>query len=52
MMASLFQKTIAGNPKFRYMVEAEFSSDNALIQYDAALKEYKVKYIFEQSSSK
>lgn len=46
------QNTYAENPKFKYMVEAEFSSDNALVQYDAAVKEYKVKYVFEQSSSK
>lgn len=46
------ENTYAENPKFKYMVEASFSSDNALVQYDAAIKEYKVKYIFEQSSSK
>jgi hypothetical protein len=46
------QNTYAENPKFKYMVDAEFSSDNALVQYDAAIKEYKVKYVFEQSSSK
>jgi len=46
------QNTYAENSQFKYMVEAEFSSDNALVQYDAAIKEYKVKYIFEQSSSK
>jgi hypothetical protein len=44
------QNTYAENPKFKYMVEAEFSSDNALVQYDAAIKEYKLKYIFEQSA--
>ena len=46
------ENTYAENPKFKYMVEAEFSSDSALLQYDAAIKEYKVKYIFEQSSAK
>jgi len=46
------QNTYAENPKFKYMVEAEFTSDNALVQYDAAIKEYKVKYVFEQSSLK
>lgn len=46
------QNTYAENAKFRYMIAAEFSSDNALVQYDAAIKEYKVKYIFEQSSLK
>jgi hypothetical protein len=46
------QNTYAENPKFKYMVEAEFSSDNALVQYDAAIKEYKVKYIFDQSTQK
>jgi len=44
------ENTYAENPKFKYMVEAEFSSDNALVQYDAAIKEYKVKYIFDQSA--
>ena len=46
------QNTYTENPKFKYMVEAEFSSDNALVQYDAAIKEYKLKYIFEQSAQK
>jgi hypothetical protein len=46
------QNTYAENPKFKYMVEAAFSSDNALVQYDAGIKEYKVKYIYEQSSLK
>jgi hypothetical protein len=44
------QNTYAENAKFKYLVEAEFSSDNALVQYDAALKEYKVKYIYDQSA--
>lgn len=44
------QNTYAEYPKFKYMVEAEFSSDNALVQYDAAIKEYKVKYLFDQSA--
>ena len=44
------QNTYAENAKFKYLVEAEFSSDNALVQYDAALKEYKVKYIYDQST--
>ena len=44
------QNTYAENAKFKYLVEAEFSSDNALVQYDAALKEYKVKYIFDLSA--
>jgi len=39
------------NTKFRYMIESGFATDNSLTAYDTALKEYKVKYLYEQSSS-
>jgi len=39
------------NAKFRYMIESSFATDNSLVTYDAAVKEYKVKYLYEQSSS-
>ncbi|MGZ3755229.1 MAG: hypothetical protein ACXVAY_19540 [Mucilaginibacter sp.] len=42
----------ARNLKFKYTVEQYFKSDDELIAYDNAIKEYKLKYLFEQSSSK
>ena len=44
------QVAYAKNPKFKYTVAAQFKSDNELIAYDDAIKEYKVKYLFEQST--
>jgi hypothetical protein len=41
----------ASNIKFRYMIESTFATDNSLTSYDAAVKEYKVKYLYEHSSS-
>jgi len=41
----------ASNTKFRYMIESSFATDNALTSYDAAVKAYKVKYLYEHSSS-
>ncbi len=40
----------AQNPKFKYTVEQQFRSDNDLIAYDEAIKEYKLKYLFDQSA--
>jgi hypothetical protein len=40
----------AQNPKFKYTVEQQFKSDNELIAYDEAIKEYKLKYLFDQST--
>jgi hypothetical protein len=42
----------ARNPKFKYLVEGEFKSDNDLIAYDASIKEYKLKYLFDESTNK
>ena len=39
------------NTKFRYMIESGFATDISLIAYDTVLKEYKVKYLYEQRSS-
>lgn len=38
----------AENPKFKYTIESQFQTDNELTQYDAAVKEYKVKYLYDQ----
>jgi len=40
----------AKNPKFKYTIEEHFKSDNELIAYDAAIKEYKLKFLFDQST--
>jgi hypothetical protein len=45
------QIAFAGNAKFRYLLEAQFTTDNALTAYDSAANEYKVKYLYEHSSS-
>ncbi|MHB8206075.1 hypothetical protein, partial [Mucilaginibacter sp.] len=44
------ESTYSANSKFRYMVESIFASDNALTSYDSAVAEYKVKYIYDQST--
>jgi hypothetical protein len=48
-MANL-EKSFAGNARFRYQLEAQFRSDNDLIAYDGLMKEYKIKYVYSQSS--
>lgn len=48
-MANL-EKSFAGNTRFRYQLEAQFRSDNDLIAYDGSIKEYKIKYVYSQSS--
>ena len=45
------ENVYASNAKFRYMIESSFTTDNSLTSYDAAVKEYKVKYLYEHSSS-
>jgi hypothetical protein len=44
------EKTYAQNTKFKYTIESEFQSDNELTKYDAAIREYKVKYLFDESA--
>jgi len=43
-------KAFAANHKFRYLVQAQFRSDEDLDQYDGAVNEYKIKEIFTDSS--
>ena len=43
------ENAFAGNARFRYALEAQFSRDGQLIAYDPLLKAYKVKYIYSQS---
>ncbi|WP_461450349.1 hypothetical protein [Mucilaginibacter sp.] len=45
------QSTYADNAKFRYLLESQFQTDNALTAYDSATNEYKVKYLYEHSTS-
>jgi len=45
------QTAFAGNARFRYLLEAQFTTDNALTAYDFAANEYKVKYLYEHSAS-
>jgi hypothetical protein len=45
------QSAYADNPRFRYLIESHFSTDNALTAYDSAVNEYKVKYLYEHSTS-
>jgi hypothetical protein len=45
------QSAYADNPRFRYLIEAHFATDNALTAYDSAVNEYKVKYLYEHSTS-
>jgi hypothetical protein len=40
----------AKNPKFKYTIGEHFKSDNELIAYDPTIKEYKLKYLFDQST--
>ena len=44
--------TYAMNPKFKYTVEQQFKSDNELIAYDSDIKEYKLKYLYEETTKK
>jgi len=37
------------NTKFRYSIEQQFRSDNELMAYDSDTKEYKLKYLFNES---
>ena len=43
------ENAFAGNARFRYALEAQFSRDGQLTAYDPLLKAYKVKYIYSQS---
>ena len=45
------QSVYTNNAKFRYLLESQFSTDDALTAYDSAANEYKVKYLYEHSSS-
>jgi hypothetical protein len=47
-MANL-EKSFAGNTRFRYQLEAQFSSEKDLIAYDDLIKGYKIKYVYSQS---
>ena len=44
------QSAYADNPRFRYLIESHFSTDNSLTAYDSAVNEYKVKYLYEHST--
>jgi hypothetical protein len=43
-------RAFASNYKFKNSVQAEFKNDNALNEYDSALKEYKIKELYTESS--
>ncbi len=43
-------KAFAANYKFRNSVQAEFKNDNALNEYDTALREYKIKELYSESA--
>jgi len=45
------QSTFADNARFRYLLDSQFSTDNSLTAYDSAANEYKVKYLYEHTSS-
>jgi hypothetical protein len=45
------QSAYASNPRFRYLIESHFETDNSLTAYDSAVNEYKVKYLYEHSTS-
>ncbi|MHB8208766.1 hypothetical protein [Mucilaginibacter sp.] len=45
------QSAYTNNPRFRYLIESHFETDNALTAYDSAVNEYKVKYLYEHSTS-
>jgi hypothetical protein len=44
------EKAFAANHKFRYLVEAQFRSDDDLARYDNSLNEYKIKELYEEST--
>jgi len=39
------------NLQFKYIIEGQFKADNDLIAYDTSIKEYKLKYLFEQAAA-
>jgi len=43
------ERVFATNQKFRYLVEAQFKSDDDLATYDNTLNEYKVKELYQES---
>jgi hypothetical protein len=43
------ETAFAGNNRFRYYLDAFFKSDKDLIAFDAQLKVYKLKYIYDSS---
>ena len=43
-------RAFASNYKFKNSVQAEFKNDNALNEYDSALKEYKIKELYSESA--
>jgi hypothetical protein len=43
-------RAFASNYKFKNSVQAEFKNDNALSDYDSALKEYKIKELYSESA--
>ena len=44
------EQAFAANTGFRYRLEAQFRLDKDLIAYDRTLNEYKIKYLFRESS--
>jgi len=43
------ENAYAKNMKFKYMVESQFKTDNELASYDASAKQFKVKYLYDES---
>lgn len=44
------QAVFSKNTRFLYTIQAFFKTDNELTSYDASLKEYKLKYLYAQTS--
>ena len=44
------QAVFSKNTKFLYTIQGFFRTDNELTAYDASLKEYKLKYLYAQTS--
>ena len=44
------ENAFSKNTRFRYGLEAQFHSDKDLMAYDGALKMYKIKYLYRQST--
>ena len=48
LTVSNIKDAYASNTKFKYMVDGQFKADEELAAYDPSIKEYKLKYLYDE----